>query len=391
MANPYLIRCSKVPDEQVFHVDPLYGSDVPENGIRVNEDAWKTLDYAIGQVNSYGATFGACNVIIEIRAMTGTAPGNTQTLTENIRAKRIRFVSLGGIGTGAKTRLVINNNNPTLFLDCVFQGFMICSDFQTLGGLITFENCDFRVTQNVHNCDYRLVDVDGGNVFNISDGYAIMASDSTIRDDNTIYNWVKPDSYPQTPPVNNYANAFYVCQYKQDGNWSDGFDPGERDGCTQGTMAIGYYRQSGATYSAHTGQILGFLDGDLNSPVPIDYLENQKMESLDLQDYAPDQDTMSGRIYRIGRFVFTSGGQANFGNPVSSGASSTGLIPLPERFRPPMNMNTPSVRGDNHPDSGLITIFGSDGYITLNTWGPINDNSGWNRPPVSWIVDKSTL
>jgi hypothetical protein len=381
MANPYVTRCSKVPDLVEFHVDPTYGRDIPENGLGQTENAWKSLDYAIGQVNSYGEAFGACNVIIIVRARLGADPDNVQTLVNNIRAKRIRFVSEGGVGTGDKTRLVINNDNTSLFLDCVFQGFMICSDFDTLGGLITFENCDFRVTQNVHNCDFRLVDEAGANVFNISEGSAIVSSNSTIRDDNTIYNWLVPDVVPTTKPVNNFDNTFYVCQNDQTGTWTP-------KGCEEGTMSIGAYRTSGATYEANPGQILGFRDDDLHSPVPINYFDNLDMESLNLQDYAPQNDTMTAHIFRVGRFVFTNGGFSEFGGPVPAGHASTGLIPLPERFRPPEDIKVPHVRGDNNIMTGLYTIFHSSGYITLATFAGINDTSGWNQPPASWMTDK---
>jgi hypothetical protein len=387
MANPFVVRCSKVPDETMFYVDATYGSDVPENGYGRNENAWATIDYAIGQINSYGAAFGACNAVISVRNQNATVPANYQTLRTNVRAKRIRFVS-GGFSDGNKTRLIIDNENPSLFLDCVFQGFMICSDMNTLGGLITFEKCEFTVTQNVHNCDFRLVDVEGGNVFNISEGYALSVSDSTIRDDNTIYNWTNLDNYPTGPPVRNYANAFYVCQFRQTGSWLTTY---EMEGCTEGTMSIGYYRQSGATYSASPGKILGFTDDKPTTPVPIDYLENQKMEVLNLQDYCPTQDKMDVAIYRIGRFVFTTGGFSEFGNPVPAGHASTGSIPLPERFRPPQTIKLPHVRGDNNRMTGLYTLFGSNGFITLATFNAIDDTSGWNQPPLSWIVDNSVV
>lgn len=260
MVNPYTIRCANVPDSKKFYVNKATGTDKPENGVDPSTP-WKTLEYALQQLDTYGRGLRTVDYWIHIAEQTPGTPENQQLFSGKFSALHC------GIDAGG-AEITTAQGVESLLINVLVRNAVLCSDLMNNGGDLILNKCDIRAQQTAKDATLHLNNENEPNTFNISQDNtpAISYTDSEIYDTETIYNYHgTPGS--ETKPVNN-ANTMFVKADYMKGEWGTLDLTNKTNGVTNQSLAFGYYRSGAGAFSdTRVGQVAGFNSEGNDTPV----------------------------------------------------------------------------------------------------------------------------
>jgi hypothetical protein len=387
-----------VPDLTEFYINKDTGEDDPTYGTSI-DTPWRTLQYALEQLNTYGEGLGMESIYIRIAPQTDPEL-NTQII-DNFRTSHTTI-----FGNGCQLNYTPTSeatNRGSLLMDTVLRNCVLCDDFNFQGGRIVLIDCDIRVTQSFDDLLLTLYggnELIGPNKFNISSGQAIHAHNSIITDgDNTEYNFLPNDApRPTYKPIDN-NNTTYTKAGNQSGNWDE--PNGEYWGVTDPGMALGKYRM-GVYEQGTAGQVLGYIQNGTTA-VAKDVFEALKNETYNLNNnriefVGPDTNrgSLAVTIYltRLGDRIVTAnfgddwhfwGGTGDWFTSHITFTSTSAIIPSGWR---PSRKCMALIHGG---DAGLTSVgahctINTNGTISIHTMDKFSNQDAIWIPNMSWLT-----